>query len=1119
MLKALLLSLVLLGGAAAAQDGPPVVTTAQLDAAVAEATGTLADDDPKRADLLRLYGDARAALAAAARFEESRESFAQARAGAAKQAADIEAGLAERQVAPDAAAPASGTASLADIEQQMQVGKAELDARRSRLTEIRDAISGMPGRAAEIRARLTELGSLIPKLQAQLDLLPDSVEAGSTVEAGLWLAQAQLVSAQAEKASLDEELLSQPMRLQLLAANQDLTGQDIAALERRLLAMDRRASVLRQGEATQAQARAEEVLEDTRGKHPLVRQLADENAALSASFSQRSTEIEHARQTELAVAGRVERLQTDLKSIEHKLNVLGMSAAVGHILREQQAHLPREHDTRVELKTITRELTDSSIRQLEFEDESSRLSEAGQYVDHLTAGLDRETAAAIRPDLLKLALSRRELVRQALDLESTYAGALGNLEFELGRYAVVVGNYQAFISERLLWIPSRAPFSVLRGDALVTQLQQLFVADRWTQVLGQLPAELVERPFVVLLLLLVLALVYYGPRIRTQLVATGREVGYVRTDKYSNTLIALGLSALQSLKWPLLMWSVAELFKTHEVEAALASALHNALSRGALYFWGLEFLRVLFLPKGLIVSHFRWPTTRVDAIRVLLIRLEQTFLPAAMVVMFAIALYPGDVGGSLGALSITLVLLSMAYFFRSIPEFVQGRVALVLTDGSSRHRSAAGGLVRLALVWVPVVAIIGVLFGYIYTAIEFSLLLLRTVGFCFAALLVHELGMRWLRMTRRRMVVRVRAEAAQASSEKGEISPEEELLENDPELLSDEGTKLLNLLTTLAVLAGILVIWSEVFPALGILDSIKLWHHAGIVGGEQVPVAITLRDFLVAVFIAVLGWIALHRIPGLLEILLRQKAGLHPASAYAATRVFQYATTGILVFAVLSSLGGSWSQIQWAVAALSVGIGFGLQEIVANFISGLIILFEQPIRVGDTVTVGGVSGKVTKIRIRATTIRDFDRRELLVPNKEFITQQLLNWSLSDQVTRWVTEVGVAYGSDLDLAMAEVREAVSRQPLILRDPAPLVTFEQFGDNSLLIRARYFMDQLDQRLQVSSDLMLDINRRLNEKGIVVAFPQRDVHLDTSQPLEIRMVERSRQGATTPDRPGKE
>ena len=338
-----------------------------------------------------------------------------------------------------------------------------------------------------------------------------------------------------------------------------------------------------------------------------------------------------------------------------------------------------------------------------------------------------------------------------------------------------------------------------------------------------------------------------------------------------------------------------------------------------------------------------------------------------------------------------------------------------------------------------------------------------------------------------------------------ETAAADEALDNDPELLNDEGTKLINLLSLLGLVAVILAIWAEVVARHGNTGLAAAVDPAGCGGRGGVTRAGHPCRLFKAVVIAALGWTVLRRVPGLLEIFLRQKAGVAAASAYAATRVFQYAATGILVVVVMSSLGGNWSQIQWAVAALSLGIGFGLQEIVANFISGLIILFEQPIRVGDTVTVGTTSGKVTKIRIRATTIRDFDRRELLVPNKEFITQQLLNWSLSDQVTRWVIEVGLAYGSDIEQAMLEIRDAVLAQPLILRDPEPTVTFELFGESSLLVRARYFMDQLDHKPQVSSSLMLDINRRLKEKGIVIAFPQRDVHLDTSQPLEIRVLER--------------
>jgi potassium efflux system protein len=1118
MLRRLLLPLMLLLSAAAwSQDSGVVVTTARLDAAVAAATANFAADDPARASLLKLYDGTRAALLATAQYNSERDKFAQARAGAAREAAAIEAGLSERQVAGGESGGPPGKVSLADLEQQMQVSQAELDARKGKLADIQGQINSMPARAARVRSRLTELGTAIPDLQSRLALLPKTAVAGSEGEANQWLAQAQVDSALAEKAALDAELLSQPMRQQLLAARQDRTRHDIGELERSLQSMERQANTLRQGQATQAHAEAEQELAATRGKHKLVQELADENAVLSASFIERGDAIEQARTRELRVGDYAERLENDLKSIEHKLGVLGMSTAVGQILREQQAQLPKERESKKEIELVSRQLTASSVRQIELEDDRRRLSEVAGFVDKLVGGLDDDTAQLIRPDLLELARKRRDLVRQALDLETLYGGALGNLEFNLQRYAVAIGNYRYFIEERLLWIPSRDPFSLFRSDGLPAQLRDLLVAEDWRHDIRQLPVELAKSPLLGLVLILALALVYSGPRIRARIVASGREVGFVRTDAFSNTLLALGLSLVLSIRWPLLMWITARLFELQESESDLGLALHTALKNGALYFWGLEFLRALLMPRGLVASHFRWPVTRTEAIHARIVRLEQTFLPATMLVFFALSLYPREVGGPLGALGVIVLLLSLAYFFRSMPEYMQAKVSILLNDKVSRERPRLGQLVRHLLVWIPVLTTIAVLFGYIYTAVVFSLLLVKTIALWAVVFVLNDLAMRWLSMTRRRMVARARTEV-EAAADEGDASAKEEALENDPELLNDEGTKLINLLTLLGLLGGVLAIWAEVLPALGVLDSVELWHQAGVVDGVEAQVPVTLGDLVTALLIAVLGWTALRRIPGLLEIFLRQRVGVKAASAYAATRVFQYTATAILVVGVLSSLGGSWSQIQWAVAALSVGIGFGLQEIVANFISGLIILFEQPIRVGDTVTVGTTSGKVTKIRIRATTIRDFDRRELLVPNKEFITQQLLNWSLSDQVTRWVVEVGVAYGSDIEQAMVEIHEAVRAHPLILKEPEPTVTFELFGDNSLLIRARFFLDQLDQRLQVASSVMLDINRRLNEKGIVVAFPQRDVHLDTSQPLEIRMMARDHPEPGPPDEANK-
>lgn len=1034
------------------------------------------------------------------------DQYTLARANAFAEAESILAALAEAQQQADISNDLPPEdASLSELEQKIQVDKAELVALKSRLADIGAEIDSQPARPTEIRTQLTELISTLADLNARLGLMYQEVEPGSEEEAKLWLVRAELASADMERAMLDAELLSQPMRLELLKAQQDKAVFDIAVLEKRLAVLEHESGILRQGEADQARAQAELVLAGTMGKHELVQQLADENAELTASFGQRSAAIEQIRQREVDIKRRAELLENDLKSIERKLDVVGMTTAVGEILREQSVRLPSRRDSTKAIDSVTEKITASSLRQIELEDERRQLRNSERFTARLVAGQKTEVVDRISDDLRELVSNRRTLISQAVELEGTYAQALGDLDFTLHRYAGAIDRYRDFISERMLWIPSRDTTALFRGGVLVKQLSETFSPPRWFAVLRVIPAELTSQPLTLVAFSLVLLLLYLTSSLVSRLQETGKKVGYVHTDLYANTLLALGITLLLSLRWPLLMLSVAWLFEIQEADSELATAIYVALVRTALYFWGLEFLRLLLLPKGLAESHFLWPQGRNANLLRRLVRFEQTFLPAVFLVMLSISLYPREVGGAIGSIGVAAVLLSISHFFRLLPHFVQGKMDMLLSENRLKNMNFWGKLIRWLLVWVPVLTIGAVLLGYTYTAMEFSLLLLDTVILYSVMLLLHELGLRWLRLTRRRMIVKVRHEMAQSAANDVEATIDDEILESDPELLNDEGTKLLNALLVIAGLVVLAIIWSEVFPALRVLDTVELWTQKGVIDGRDTVIPVTLADVFSALAISVVGWVALSRIPSLLEILLRQKMNVRAASAYAATRVFQYAATIILVATVLGTLGGSWSQIQWAVAALSIGIGFGLQEIVANFISGLIILFEQPIRVGDTVTVGDVSGKVTKIHIRATTIRDFDRRELLVPNKEFITTQLLNWSLSDQVTRRILQVGVAYGTDMDEAMAIVREVANEHPLVLADPESVTTFDEFGDNSLLISLRFFLDQLEQRLVVASEMRSEINRRFNEAGIVVAFPQRDIHFDAGQPLEIKMVDK--------------
>ena len=201
---------------------------------------------------------------------------------------------------------------------------------------------------------------------------------------------------------------------------------------------------------------------------------------------------------------------------------------------------------------------------------------------------------------------------------------------------------------------------------------------------------------------------------------------------------------------------------------------------------------------------------------------------------------------------------------------------------------------------------------------------------------------------------------------------------------------------------------------------------------------------------------------------------------------------GVLAF---NAVGVGWSNIQWLVAAVGLGLGFGLQEIFANFVSGLIILFERPIRVGDTVTVGNISGVVSRIRIRATWITGFDRKELVVPNKEFVTTQLVNWSLSDAASRLDIKVGVAYGSDTERTLALLRSVAEANPQVLRDPPPSVFFLAFGESTLDFELRVFSPSVEQRLPIVHALHMEIDKAFREAKIEIAFPQRDLHIRTT------------------------
>ena len=257
---------------------------------------------------------------------------------------------------------------------------------------------------------------------------------------------------------------------------------------------------------------------------------------------------------------------------------------------------------------------------------------------------------------------------------------------------------------------------------------------------------------------------------------------------------------------------------------------------------------------------------------------------------------------------------------------------------------------------------------------------------------------------------------------------------------------------------------------------------------------IQIRLFWAAISFAVLlafsGWIRSR-----LDQRWLQKTRMERGAREAMVTISGYLMVGIAALISLGVAGLNFSNLAIIAGALSVGIGFGLQNIVNNFVSGLILLFERPIKTGDWVAIGGTEGYVKRIRIRATQIQTFDRSDVIVPNSELISKQVTNWMLQSPRGRVKVPVGVAYGSDTSKVRDILLKVADEHPRVIQDsfsPKPKVLFRAFGDSSLDFELRVFIYNIDERINVISDLNFAIDSAFREADIEIPFPQRDVHM---------------------------
>lgn len=1099
-----------------------------------KAAEAMKDDDPVKARLLDLYSKTLEHLSAINNYNKQSLIFSNTRKQAPEEIKQLEEKLAKKELqqeqkdkapqiekSPKKILAEIQKISLAELEQSLNSETANLAAVEAKNNDLKQSIDLENSSAPDIRKRIVDANRLLEQRQADKKLPPS----GSNVEiskAQQWLLNAHIESLRSEITMLDLKLLSQPARLKLLKLNAELSDYSLKNLEVKVDQLKRQVDLKRSSEIEKTQEMTQTDQLEAQGKHPLIQSLARDNAQLSETINQRTNELIELEASDDIVFKETQRIKEEKASTTKKLEIAGLNQILGQVLWDQKKALPDNRQYINSLEKREHTTAKLGLENIQYQEELAKVKDRDAYLSQLLLDIPLETQTLIENDILKLVKTRKELLEKLINIDEKYLKAMSELDFAEKKLVEVANDYAMLLEEHLFWLRSASVLKFDNFKALPQQIQFLLKPSHWFQFVNDFFTLSKSSLQIIPGLLFFFFLLIKRSRIKELMVNAGQKTKKISTDSLRHTLKSIFYTILLAIPAPMLLWlSGWQLDNTPEVHPFSHAVAMGMLAIASPLF-SLIILRCMCLPGGLFEVHFKWSNDIITGLRKEMIRLMLTFLPILFITAMLISKGEASMNGGLGRLFLILTLTTFALFFYRLLKPKDGFLASVAQRSPQSFFARYQTLLFLLGLLLVATLMSLTIIGYVYTAVQLTVSLIYSIWFVFALVVLHQMSVRWLLLARRKFALKMayekrlaahalRQEQEQHKQEGSEAADEEHALDfEEPEIdmvsLSEESQKLLNIALFILAISGYILIWSEVLPALSIFEKITLWHHEGIVDGAKKLIPITLSDLALALLILIITLVGAKRFPAIIEILLLQNSNISSGDRYTIKTLINYTIFGIGLFALFNILGADWNRLQWLFAALSVGIGFGLQEIVANFISGLIILFERPIRVGDYISVGENEGIVTRIQIRATTIMTYDRKELLVPNKEFITGQLVNLSLSDPTARIIIPVGVAYGSDIPKARELLMQAAEKHERVLDEPVPRVIFHSFGESSLNLELRCYIANIDFRMSTISEINEVINDKFNAADICISFPQRDVHLDINQPIDVRFQDKT-------------
>ena len=845
---------------------------------------------------------------------------------------------------------------------------------------------------------------------------------------------------------------------------------------------------------------AEKSQQKNKNTNPIISKELDFNTTISEELLKKTTEISQLSQDNLRIKNVLDNLQQTQRNIEEQISSLQGTLVLSRIINKQRQSLPQDKV----IKGLSKQIADLRVRVFDISEFKDSLVDTQAYISKLESREKTTFTDAEKAQLEEILQTRSKTLSELLKLLNNQLNLSINIELNQQQVKTISDALQQKLQQQSFWVKSNSEmdlewftrFPGLAGYEL-TEISKKLDFSNWKDNLG-LAGLLIGG-----LSLLTFFIRRQHDRIKQKLTKINNSMLTVPTDSQWNTPMAIFWTVVLCLP-STFMFLIVFVLVTYICFLDPTEVWPWGLKM-AFYWLYFAFMLAMLRPNGIAYRHFNMPQSSNAVFRKILKHSVWVIGLLLNTSIFNNATEYGIAYDVIGQAMTVLVLLSV--LFVVVPGF---RMGIATYQKAASYRRDAKpmllGLVRILLVLAPIALIVLIVMGYYYTASQIIEHLVASYFAIVTWIIIRNMVYRgfnvssrrlsYRRLQEKRALAQAKAQAQQNGQEQTVETEDSALvLQDDAISVSDIKNQMLKItdLVLWTALFGLLYwVWSDLVTVAYYLKEITLWQQATTTEAGTVMESITLLNLLVAMIVLIVTYILVKNLGGLLETLVFSNLNLSQGTPYTITTIFTYLLIIIGASIAFASLGMSWSKLQWLFTALSVGLGFGMQEIFGNFVSGIIILFERPVRVGDMVTIGSFNGTVSKIRIRATTLIDNDRKEVIVPNKAFITERVVNWALTSSMTRLVISVGVAYGSDLELVKRLLLQAAEENEVVLKDPAPAAYFLTFGASTLDHELRVYVGQLSDRIRTIDAL----NRRIDElfmaNNIEIAFNQLDIFI---------------------------